>query len=104
MITLRLQANLFIDRSRWRTLAKAVVDLFDQFRTDAVVIVEKPAFSKQRGESKRVCKVLFDGVVSMVANIYQTVVDTEDFVTVGLSLNQGNQIDIAVERKGPPSS
>lgn len=40
----------------------------------------------------------------MVANIDQAIADTEDFVTVGLSLDQGDQVDIAVERKGPPSS
>ena len=81
-----------------------MVDLFDQFRTDAVVIVEDSAFSKQRGEPKRVGEVLFDGLVSMVANICQAVADTEDFVTVGLSLDEGDQVDIAVEREGFPSA
>jgi len=90
VVALRLQADLFVDRNRWRTLTKAVVDLFDQFRTNAVMIVEDSAFAQQRGEPQRVGEVLFDGLVSMVANIRQAVPDTEDFVTVGLSLDEGD--------------
>jgi hypothetical protein len=80
------------------------MDLFHQFRTSSVVIEEDSAFSQQGGEPKRIRKVFLDGLVSMVANICEAVADTKDFMTIGLSLDEGDQVDIAVERKSLPSS
>jgi hypothetical protein len=43
-------------------------------------------------------------VVSTVSNIGQAVADTENLVTVGVSLDEDDQIDIAVGGEGSPSS
>jgi hypothetical protein len=79
-----------------------MVHFFDQFGADAIVIVEDATLSKQGRKSEGIGKVLFHGLVPMVPNICEPVADAENLVMVGLSLDEGNHIDIAVGCDGPP--
>jgi hypothetical protein len=75
---------------------------FDQFGAGTFVIVEDSVLSKQRGEPQRIGEVIFHGLVPMIANIHEPFADPENFVMVGLSLDEGDYVDIAVGCNSSP--
>jgi hypothetical protein len=100
METLCLHPNLFIDANGGRSLSKPVIGPFDQLRADIVVIEKDPSFAEERWETWRAGEVLLKLLMSAISDVNQAIGNTDDFVTVGLSFDQGNEINIAVGGDG----
>jgi hypothetical protein len=98
METLCLHPNLFVDGDGGRSLSKPVIGPFDQLRADIVVIEQDPCFAQERRETWRVGEILLKLLMSTISDVSQAVGNTDDFVAVGLSFDQGNEINIAVGR------
>jgi hypothetical protein len=85
-------------------LPEPLMHFFDQLGADIVVIIEDSALSKQRGEPERIGEVVFHGLVPMITNIRKPFADPENFMMVGLSLDEDDHVDIAVGRDGSPGA
>src|SRR5262249_11583699 len=57
-----------------------------------------------RWETRRAKKVLLKFLMAAIANIGQTIGDTDDLVAVGLSFDKGDEVDVAVSRDGPSNT
>jgi hypothetical protein len=104
METLCLHPNLLIDADRGRPLSEPLVGAFDELGADAVVIEEDAGFPQERREAGRVGEVLLKLLMPAIPNVGQTIGDTDDFVAVGLSFHERNEIDVAVSRDGAPNA
>src|SRR6266513_2913345 len=104
METLRLHPNLFIDADRRRPLSEPLTGAFDEAGADAVVIEEDAGFPHERREARRVWQVLLKLLMSAIADVGQTIGNTDNLMAIGLSFHERNEIDVAVSRDGAPNA
>jgi hypothetical protein len=81
-----------------------LVGAFDQPGADAVVIEEDAGFPQERREARRVWKVLLKFLMPAIADVGQTIGNTDNLVAIGLSFHECDEIDVAVSRDGAPNA
>src|SRR5574340_1408280 len=102
--TIGFQTDAFMEAGRRRTLAEPLGGLVDQLRRDFIVIIENPSLAEERSQAGRIVDIIGDGVVLAVTNVHEPVCDTNQLLPVGRSLDQHDQIDVAVGGDGTPGT
>ena len=102
--TIGLQPNTFMEVSRRRTLTEPLSGLRDQLCRNIFIVVQDPPLTEQRGKAWRIFDVLGDRLVFAVADIDQSVCNPKHFLPIRRSLDQDDEIDVAVGRHGAPGA
>ena len=85
-------------------MSESLVGAFDKPGADVVVIEEDAGFPQERREARRVGKILLKFLMSAIADVGQAIGNTDDFVAVGLSFHERNEVDVAVRRNRAPNA
>ncbi len=102
METVRFQTDAFMETGCRRTLAEPLRGFGDHLSRNLLMVKQNPPLAEQGRQPGRIVEILGDGFVLAVANVYQAVGDANHFLSISRSLDQDDEIDIAVGGHGAP--
>jgi hypothetical protein len=73
-------------------------------RRNVLIVVQDSSLTEQGGEAGRIVYFFGDGFMLAIADIDQSVCDPEHLLPIRRSLDQDDEIDVAMSRHGPPGS
>ena len=77
-----------------------MVRLLDQSGAVRLVLEEDPRFPEQRGQARRLSQLLLDRLVPAIPDVDEALADPDGFLPFGLSLDQHDEVQIAVRGEG----